>query len=312
MSQQNLIVILNPTAGDGDDKFRDEVDKAFKASGVSYEIRETKPDLDGETIAQKAIEEGATDIVVCGGDGTVMSVINGVARAQAESEKDDCVLSIVPGGTANLVATALEIPIDIEEAVACAAGQKSRERTIDLGRCEQYYFALGVGVGLTERVISQTSSKEKETLGKLAYVKSMLQDLGARPHRITFKLDERSSKRARGVAIVIANSGTIGGKLDFAPKAKMDDGLLDLCILHSFGFRDLLRIVWNSLTGGLQHDRSISFYQAKRIEISTDPPLRVQVDGELEEDLKLPLISEVIPNALRVRVPQQKTAKEQE
>ena len=83
----------------------------------------------------------------------------------------------------------------------------------------------------------------------------------------------------------------------------MDDGKLDLCILHSFGFRDLVRIVWNSLRGNLERDRSVSFYQAKRIEISTDPPLRVQVDGELEEDLKLPLTAEVVPQALRVRVP---------
>lgn len=308
MSQKPSIVIINPKSGDGDDNFRADVEKALKASGATYEIRETKPDLSGEELAKQAIEEGARDIVACGGDGTIMSVVNGIARAQNESKADDCTLSIVPGGTANLVATALEIPIDIEEAVACAAGKKCDERTIDLGRCEQYYFVLGVGVGLTERVISKTSAKEKETLGKLAYVKSMLGDLGARPHNIKFKLDGRSSKRSRGVAIVVANAGTIGGKLDFAPDARMDDGKLDLCILHSFGFRDLVRIIWHSLTGKLDKDRSVSFYQAKRIEISTDPPLRVQVDGELEEDLTLPLTAEVVPNALRVRVPVKNTS----
>ena len=312
MPQDKLIVILNPKSGDGDDDFRGDVEKALKKSGADFEIRETKPDLSGEELARTAVEEGAGEIVACGGDGTVMSVVNGVARAEEKAGKRACTLSIVPGGTANLVATALEIPIDIEESVAIAAGQKCRERIVDLGRCEQYYFVLGVGVGLTERVISQTSSKEKESIGKLAYVKSMLQDLGARPHRITFKLDERSSKRARGVAIVVANSGTIGGKLDFAPDALMDDGKLDLCILHSFGFRDLLHIIWNSLTGQLHKDRSVSFYQAKKIKISTDPPLRVQVDGELEEDLTLPLVSQVVPDALKVRVPQKITKKEKE
>ena len=304
MPQNSLIVIINPKSGDGDDNFRADVEKLFKKSGVEYEIRETKPDLSGEELARKAIEEGARDIVACGGDGTIMSVVNGIAKSQAESGESDCTLSIVPGGTANLVATALQIPIDIEDSVACAAGQKSEERTIDLGRCEQYYFVLGIGVGLTERVISKTSSKEKETLGKLAYVKSMLGDLGARPHHIKFKLDKRSSKRSRGVAIVVANAGTIGGKLDFAPDALMDDGKLDLCILHSFGLRDLVRIIWHSLTGKLDKERSVSFYQAKRIEIETDPPQRVQVDGELEEDLALPLVVEVVPKALRVRVPQ--------
>ncbi len=305
MSKNTLIVIINPKSGDGDESFRADVEKALDKSGATYEIRETKPDLAGEELAKQAIAEGARDIIACGGDGTIMSVVNGIAGAQNKSGKTDCTLSIVPGGTANLVATALDIPIDIEKSVACAAGRTCDERTIDLGRCEQYYFVLGVGVGLTERVISKTSAKEKEAIGKLAYVKSMLGDLGARPHGITFKLDGRRSKRARGVAIVVANAGTIGGKLDFAPNAKMDDGVLDLCILHSFGLRDLVRIIWHSLTGKLEKDRSVSFYQAKRIEIATTPPLRVQVDGELEEDLTLPLVAEVVPQALRVRVPQE-------
>lgn len=308
MSQSTLIVIINPTAGDDDDNFRADVEKTLKSNGADYEIRETTPDITGEELAKQAIAQGARDIVVCGGDGTVMSVVNGIAKAQHESGADDCTLSIAPGGTANLVATALEIPVDVEAAVKCAAGKTCDERQIDLGRCEQYYFVLGAGVGLTERLVSQTSAKEKETLGKLAYVKSMLADLGARPHHIKFKLDDRSSKRTGGVAVVVANAGTIGGKLDFAPRARMDDGLLDLCILHSFGLRDLLRIVWHSLTGNLERDRSVSFYQAKRIEIATDPPLRVQIDGESETDLKLPLICEVVPRALRVRVPAQEAA----
>ena len=303
MSKNTLVVIINPKSGKGDESFRADVEKALEKSGANFQIRETKSDLSGEALAKQVIEEGARDIVACGGDGTVMSVVNGIAKAQTESGENSCTLSIVPGGTANLVATALQIPIDIEESIACAAGQTCDERLIDLGRCEQYYFVLGVGVGLTERVISKTSSKEKEKLGKLAYVKSMIEDLGARPHGIKFTLDERSSKRSRGVAVVIANAGTIGNKLDFAPNARMDDGKLDLCILHSFGFRDLVRIVWHSLHGKLERDRSVSFYQAKRIEIATTPPLRVQVDGELEEDLTLPLIAEVVPKALRVRVP---------
>lgn len=299
-----LIVILNPASGSSDDTFRADVEAVFQKSGAAFEIRETTPEVDGEQLARQAIEEGTRELVACGGDGTVMAVVNGIARAQSDAEENDrCTLSIVPGGTANLVARALGIPTEVEESVACAAGRDDcHERTIDLGVCENIYFVLGVGVGLTERLVSQTSAKEKETLGKLAYVKAMLRDLGARPHAIKFKLDDRSSKRARGVAVVIANAGTIGGKLDFAPDAQMDDGKLDLCILHSFGFRDLVRIIWHSLTNQLAEDRGVSFYQAKRIEILTDPPLDVQVDGEVE-DLPLPLVARVVPNALRVRVP---------
>ena len=103
--------------------------------------------------------------------------------------------------------------------------------------------------------------------------------------------------------MALVSAGAIGGNLDFAPDAKMDDGILDLGILHSFGLRDLVRLVWHSITGKLDKNRSVSFYQARRIEIATTPPLRVQVDGELEEDLTLPLICEVVPRALRACVP---------
>lgn len=311
MSQSQLIVILNPTAGDGDDNFRADVEKALEKSGADYEIRETTPDIDGEKLAHQAVCEGAREIVACGGDGTVMAVVNGIAKtqtarnegdSQSDSPAEDCTLSIVPGGTANLVAAALGIPVDIEKAVACAADGKCAVKSIDLGFCERVYFVLGVGVGLTERLVSQTSAREKETWGKLAYVRAMLRDLGARPQNISFKLDGRRSKRARGVAVIVANSGTIGNHLDFAPDAKMDDGLLDLCILHSFGLRDLVRIVWHSLTGHLQQDQGVSFYQARKIEVLTNPPLDVQVDGEVE-DLDLPLVCEIVPGALRVRVP---------
>ena len=305
MFSQPLIFILNPKAGDGDNDYRASIEAALHKSGADFEIRETTPQRDGAELARAALCEGAREIVACGGDGTVMAVVNGIAATQAAEnwgEGERCTLSIVPGGTANLVATALGIPQDVDEAVACAAGHNCRERTIDLGRCEDFYFVLGVGVGLTERLVSRASAREKETLGKLAYVKAMLRELGMRPHSISFKLDGRRSQRARGVAVVVANAGTIGGKLDFAPDARLDDGQLDLCILHSFGLRDLIRILWHSLRGQLQRDRSVSFYQAKRIEILTDPPLDVQIDGEVE-NLKLPLVSQVVPGALRVRVP---------
>ena len=225
MKQNSLIVILNPKSGDGDDYFRGDIEKSLRQSGATYEIRETRADLSGEKLVRQAIKDGARDIVACGGDRTVLSVVNGIARSQAESGENSCTLLIVPGGTANLVATALQI---------------SRNR------------------------------------GK---------------------------RRARGVAVVVANAGTIGGKHNLAPRAKMDDGKLDLCILHSFGFRDLLRPVWRSLRSQLERERSVSFYQTQRIEIATDPPLHVQIDGEPEEDLQLPLICEVVPSALRVRVP---------
>ena len=305
---QKVIVIINPGGGSSDEDFRATIEKELQSRSVEFEMLETDPEKGGEEIARKALDNGARHLWACGGDGTVMSVVNGIGKWKQgkTTEAKTVVLSVIPGGTANLLAGALEIPSDTAQAVATAID--GVERTIDLGRCGEHSFALGVGLGLTERLVSQTSSEEKGKIGKLAYAKAMLRELGVRPHNFTFKLDDKPEQRARGVAIVIANAGQIGGGFSFAPDAKMDDGVLDLCILHRFYLRDVFRMMWRSITKNLPEDRAVSFFQAKRIEIRSDPPLDLQVDGEVV-DMTTPLVTEVLPQALRVRVPAEAKAK---
>lgn len=308
---QKTVVIINPAGGSSDEDFRATIEGELKSHNVTFEMHDTDPEKGGEEIAQNALNEGATHLIACGGDGTVMSIVNGIGKweeGKSQSEKT-VTLSIVPGGTANLLAGALEIPSDAAEAVAVAV--QGVERSIDLGRCGEHSFALGVGLGLTERLVSQTSAEEKEKIGKLAYAKAMLREMGVRPTTFSFKLDDKPEQHARGVAIVIANAGKIGGGFSFAPDAKMDDGVLDLCILHRFYFRDVLRMIWHSITKNLPEDRAVSFFQAGRIEIRSDPPLDLQVDGEVV-DMKTPLVTEVLPQSLRVRVPAKAKEKAEE
>lgn len=301
-----LVAILNPKSGSAGDDFRQRVETELQKHDVEFEILETDPEKGGREVAAQAVQNGARHIVACGGDGTIMSVVNGVAREVAEGEDaggeidSRPILSIIPGGTANLLAAALEIPTDLEKAVEIAVN--GTDKTIDLGRCGDDFFALGLGLGLTEKLVSQASAQQKEKLGKMAYVVAMMREIGAKPVTFSFKLDKRASKRAKGVAIVVANSGTIGGKLHFAPRARMDDGYLDLCILHRFRIRDAFRLILRSILGNMPSDRAVSFYQAKRIEIRSNPPLDLQIDGEVV-DMKTPLVVEVVKSALRVRVP---------
>jgi YegS/Rv2252/BmrU family lipid kinase len=294
-----VIVIVNPGSGSFTEDFRALIESELTARDIEFAVRETDPEKGGLEIVQEAIEEGVFHLIACGGDGTIMSVVNGIATA-VENNAEPPLLSIIPGGTANLLAGALGIPSDVKEAVGVAV--EGRERTIDLGRCGEHFFALGLGMGLTERLVSQTSAEEKEKIGKLAYAKAMLAEMGDKPTTFNFKLDDKAKQSTRGVAIVIANAGHIGNGLSFAPDAEMDDGLLDLCVLHRFYFRDILRMIWRSLWGNLPEDRAVSFFQAKRIEIDSNPPLDLQVDGEVV-DMTTPLIAEVLPKALTVRVP---------
>ncbi len=299
-----LTTILNPKSGSAGDNFRERVETALREAGAEYEILETTREISGKDLACKAVKDGARHLLACGGDGTVMSVVNGIGASglATAQDKPQVTLSIIPGGTANLLAGALKIPTDLDEAVGIAVG--GRDLALDLGLSGEHWFALGMGLGLTEKLVSQTSTKEKEVLGKLAYARAMLSELGMKPHNFTLKLDNKAPVRQSGVALVIANAGEIGGGLKFAPDAKMDDGALDVCILRRFYFRDVLRLIWRSLAGSVRDDRAVDFYKAKHIEIETDPPLDLQIDGE-EVDKMIPLIADAVPHAILVRVPEE-------
>ncbi len=159
-----LIVILNPKSGSSGEDFRAAIEAELQKRGAAYELRETTKEKGGDVLAQEAANDGALQILICGGDGTVMSAVNGLGKneksaSQAQTEPE-ITLSIIPGGTANLLATALEIPHDVEKSVEIALA--GRDQVIDLGRCGEHLFALGLGLGLTERLVSQASSEEKE------------------------------------------------------------------------------------------------------------------------------------------------------
>lgn len=304
-----LAVIFNPASGSAraaaDDNglsFREQIESALQKHQANYRFYETTKERGAAAIALELARQGVAHIVVCGGDGTVMGAINGLFRGQKKSDAPNPVLSIVPAGTANLLATALGISSQTEAAVQTAF--EGRDVEIDLGHCGETVFALGLGLGLTERLVSQASARDKETLGKWAYVKAMYQELGAPPTTFRFKLDDGAEQISRGVAVVVANAGDVGGKLQFAPNAKMDDGKLDLCILHQFSLKDAARMIAKMLMGRLPEDRAVTFRQAKTIEILSEPPLDLQIDGE-EVDGGTPLTATTMPAALKVRVPQE-------
>lgn len=295
MQKPEIAIILNPGSGSHDEEFVQNVRAALEKSGREFICLETDPDKGAVPAVEKAIESGVQTIVVCGGDGTVMSAVNALGKSDA-----DLKLAIVPGGTANLLAHALEVPLDVEGAMAAALD--GDERRIDLGACGDTLFALGLGLGLTEKLVSGASSKEKEKWGKWAYVKAMLEEIGAKPSTFHYTLDGGEEQSARGVAVVVANAGTISGNIEFAPGALMDDGQLDLVILHRLDARDLLRLGWKTLFGALKNDRALTCVAGKHIQIKSNPPLDLQIDGETV-DTRPPLQVEVRPGALRVAVP---------
>lgn len=293
--REDFTVILNPQSGSVDAGTKEDIKGALKKAGVRHAILEIKEGVNGEELARQAIEKGARHLIASGGDGTVMAVMNAILKSG-----EDVLLSVSPGGTANLIAAALGVPTGVEDSLDVAL--RGRECRIDVGRTGERYFALGIGIGVAEKLVSGTDDAIKDRLGRIAYAWAGLRNIGAKPGRFKLISGDGQSQSVDAVGIVIANVGGIGDRLKFAPDAKIDDGLLDICVLHRLGFFDALRLGIKVLMGGVEDDRAVSYLQWRSVKVESEGRWPVQIDGE-DGEFGTPLTAEAVRSAIRITVP---------
>lgn len=293
--REDLTVILNPKSGSVTEGTKSGLREALAERGVRHEVLEIKEGVDAEQLTKQAIEGGAQHIVASGGDGTVMAVMNGILKSGK-----DVLLSVSPGGTANLIAAALGVRGEIEEALKAAL--YGPEKRVDIAKCADRYLALGVGIGLAEKLVSGTDDEIKAKVGRIAYAWAAMKELDLPPRRFRLVPPNGDPVEVPAVGIVVANVGGIGQRVKFAPDAKLDDGLIDVCVLHRLKLPDAVRLCWKALIGGLEDDRAISYYQWPSVRIESEGHWPVQIDGE-EVDLRTPITVEAVPRGVRMTVP---------
>ncbi|MCA1790810.1 MAG: NAD(+)/NADH kinase [Thioalkalivibrio sp.] len=169
-------VVLNPVAGQSDDKsVRETLETAFAEHRIRYEVYETSDGDNPGDVVRSRLGDGFDLVVAVGGDGTVSAVIDGLVETQVP-------LGIIPSGTGNLIARELGIPTELDAAIALIAGTP-RPRAVDAMRVGERVFVLNVSVGVSAEVVSDTSSKEKSRLGRLAYTWTTFRKLFDLEHR---------------------------------------------------------------------------------------------------------------------------------
>jgi diacylglycerol kinase (ATP) len=291
-----LAVIANKRAGGSDDQRLAEISKVLADSGLNYQLLEVAGDETAEEIATKAIRAGAKRLCACGGDGTVADVVNAILK----SGKEDLILTILPMGTANLIATALGIPHEVSTALGAFANGRVRE--IDAAKIEDTYFVLGIGIGATERFVTQTGGQVKKTFGRLAYAFSLFRQTSSRPFKLQIIVDCKERGVHSAEAITLASFwGT--SHLKLLESSDPSDGRMEVLINKRLTKPGLIRLAWHGLWGRLQRDEDVTLYVGKQFKIETDPRLPIQLDGN-EKDLKTPATVEVLHRALKVFVPE--------
>jgi diacylglycerol kinase family enzyme len=267
----------------------------------------------GLALTRRAVAAGASLVFAAGGDGTVRACAEALAGT-------DVPLAIVPLGTANLTARALGLPTQADRAVDVGFG--GRDRRIDLARIDGpriggdgiggtgaggmdaggMRFAAMAGIGLDAAVVGAARERLKRRFGWVAYAVTGATKLSLPACDFTVRLDDVEPLRRRARCVVVANTGLLPGGFTLLPRARLDDGLLDVGILAPSGAWGWVRVAGRVLARGRRQDRSLERFQARRVQISADTDLPRQVDGEIVAPGRTLAVS-VCPSALTVRQP---------
>jgi diacylglycerol kinase (ATP) len=297
------MLIVNPASGPWD--VRRELPAVLthlEANGWRPALHQTERPGEATQLAQQARDQGLDAVFVVGGDGTINEVINGLAESQVA-------LGVLPGGTANAWAKALGLPTRsprhwlplVDSVKALVPGTTCR---IDLGKANGRYFLQWTGIGLDAEVTyaMEPRTRRQRRLGVLAYVVAGLTTaanlVGTRTR---LRIDDQRIYR-RSILVVISNSQLYGGVVRIATNARLDDGLLDVDVFAGTGFASALRTVLGVITGLHVRDPRHSFYRGSTIQVVTDKPMAVHIDGEPFGTT--PLQCEVVPRALSILIPQ--------
>lgn len=297
---RHVVVVVNPAKFDGDTTtVRAQVTEAARAFGgaVPHFVETTQEDP-GFGQARAALDQGADLVCALGGDGTVRAVAASLAGTGTA-------LGLLPGGTGNLLARNLDIPLsDLAEAVQVAwAGQ---DRPIDVGwvqrdDAEPEMFAVMAGAGFDAAIMGDTPAALKDKVGWAAYVVAATRNLRGEPYQAHVTVDGADAGSFDARAVVVGNCGTLQGGIELFPQAREDDGILDLVVLTPTSLADWAGAA-TALVGNISDSPSLDRMTGRDITLTLAPPQKVQLDGDLfPEAARLSL--RVDHQALVVRVP---------
>ncbi len=288
-----LTILFNPAAGRG--QARRALARALEVlrkGGCEPQVRESRDTPHLAELARQAAGENPDALVSAGGDGTHHQVLNGIFGSQIP-------LGVIPLGTGNDFAAALEIPEDPGAAASILLAGRTRQ--IDVARVGPAVYACVAGVGFDSVVTRYANERVRRLRGRLAYAWAILRCLpksGAQPLELRSEVRDFSGP---ALFAIVANHSTYGGGVRIAPRAKLDDGLLDVCIVPPLRPLEILRWIPRAYRGEhLAHPR-IVYFQAKRISLASPSRLELFGDGEFLQEL--PATIEVMPRAVRVVVP---------
>ena len=298
-SQKRLAVILNPIKVEDVGQFRSLVASMAAESGWSEPTWQyTTVEDPGTGMAERAAVSGADLVMVCGGDGTVREVC-------AELAGTGIPVGIIPAGTGNLLARNLGIPLYIRSAIDIALN--GQDRAIDMvevggDAIEDTHFMVMAGMGFDAAIMEGVNEDIKKKIGWVAYVISGLKSLMFPAVRVEIQIDDDEPSVHRARTVLVGNVGFLQAGMPLLPDATIDDGVLDVVILHPRKFLSWIPLAVRVLAKSQTVDELIDRRTGSRVRITAATDTPRQLDGDsigVGRELRM----ECIHGRLLVRVP---------
>lgn len=293
MKFKHIHFIVNPASGK-QEPILSYINQAMAASNTNWDITVTKKDVSADKVARELI--GKTDLVaVYGGDGCVTAVASALHATQTP-------MAVIPGGTANVMAKELGIPLDTVEALELLAKNDSRIMNVDMGLVNGTPFLLRVNLGIMATMITNADREIKESLGQLAYGVTAIRSVAnAKSVNYHLVIDGKEIV-ADGVSLTVTNSGNIGiGDFALQPGISITDGKLDVVLMKENSFISLLKIAGSTLLQ--QETEALRHWKVDSVVISMDEEQVFICDDTEMTARKLDI--KVVPGSIKILVPAQ-------
>ena len=302
-------VIVNPAAGNGRvRRLWPRLEPRLRTASPGLSVDWTTAPGEATSLTRAALDDGEERIVAVGGDGTLHEVVNGFFAADGTPLAPAACLVPIPCGTGTDFRRALSIPTGVE---AVELLEKGQTEWIDLLRLQytapdgtrtQRYALNIASFGLSSRVVQAVARSWDALPGSLRYPVALLRALRAhRPCPVDLTLDGTPLEGAAIHLVAVANGHAFGGGIQIAPKARFDDGYLDVTILRDVPAWTLLRCLDRFYSGTHLSLKGVTAARGQYFTArpQTDTPVWVEADGELLG--QLPVTVEVVPEALQIQ-----------
>ena len=299
---RDAVLIVNPTAGGGRAMRKlEEARRILRKAGIETELKNTTAAGEATAMARRAVDESRQLVIVCGGDGTVNEVVNGLALSRVP-------LAVLPAGTANVLAKELSLPRNLPRAAERIASAPYRRIALGLATPERSsgeprYFLSVAGAGADGALVSAVRPEIKHRAGILAYWQEGLRQLT----KYDFPMF-RTSMAGNGINIdaslvIVGRTKHYGGPFKITTEADLLQPEFELAFVttrSAWRYISYLPLIW---AGKLRSARYVRFFKTNSLQCATQNGSQVQIQVDGEPAGRLPVEFRIVPDALTLAIP---------